>query len=180
MTEDYYTPDTPSIKQFKLTNDDEIICEVLQWDDEENRAIVVRAVMRIINIEDYPRGLRFFAFRPWMSFKDDPDELQSLSSEHIIAEAIPDKELIRHYVETITTIKEQISKKRKPGNIPMDKMKELSEEFEGLSDEEIKDMLKEKLMEKGAEEDTDEEVLLLGDSDDAHNVIPFKPPKTIH
>lgn len=180
MTENLYTPDTPSIKQFKLTNDDEIICEVLQWDDEENRAIVVRAVMRIINIEDFPRGLRFFAFRPWMSFKDDPEELQSLSAEHIIAETIPDKDLIKHYVETITTIKEQLNKKKKPGNIPMDKMKELHEEFEGLSEEEIKDLLKQRLLESASKEDVDQELLLLGDSDDGNNVIPFKPPKTIH
>ena len=61
-----YLAETPQIKQFKLTNDDEIICEVLQWDDEENRAVIIRAVMRIINIEDYHRGLRFFAFRPWI------------------------------------------------------------------------------------------------------------------
>ena len=115
--------ETPQIKQFKLSNDDEIICEVLQWDDDENRSVIIRAVMRIINIEDYNRGLRFFAFRPWMSFKDDPEELQSLNGEHIIAETLPDKELIKHYVVTISNIKEQLKQNKVPGNIPMDRIR---------------------------------------------------------
>ena len=173
-----YLAETPQIKQFKLTNDDEIICEVLQWDDEENRAVIIRAVMRIINIEDYHRGLRFFAFRPWMSFKDDPDELQSLNSEHIIAESLPDAELIKHYVATVGSIKDQLEKKKKPGNIPMDKLLELNEEFEGLTHDEIKDILKERMLTAEKENKIDSPVM--GDSDNLQNVIQFKPPKTIH
>ena len=42
------------IKQFKLTNDDEIICEVIQWDEPENSAMLIRAAMRIVLIEDFP------------------------------------------------------------------------------------------------------------------------------
>ena len=30
-----------NLKQFKLSNDDEIICEVVQWNDEDNDAIIV-------------------------------------------------------------------------------------------------------------------------------------------
>ena len=63
------------IKQFKLTNNDEIICQVLQYDDADNAAMVVRGTMRIIAAEDYTRGVRFYAFRPWMGFTDGPDEL---------------------------------------------------------------------------------------------------------
>ena len=61
------------IKQFKLTNNDEIICQVLQYDDADNAAMVVRGTMRIIAAEDYTRGIRFYAFRPWMGFTDGPD-----------------------------------------------------------------------------------------------------------
>ena len=32
----------PKIKQFKLTNNDEIVCEVLEYDTPENAAILVR------------------------------------------------------------------------------------------------------------------------------------------
>lgn len=75
-----------TVKQFKLTNDEEIICEVIQWDDPENAAMVVRGAMRIVLIEDFKRGVRFYAFRPWMGFIDDPSVLQSLNAAHIIGE----------------------------------------------------------------------------------------------
>ena len=64
---------TENIKQFKLSNDDEIICEVIEWDNEDNSAIITRGMLRIIQGEDVDKGLRFFAFRPWMGFAEDPN-----------------------------------------------------------------------------------------------------------
>ena len=53
-----------AIKQFKLTNDDEIICEVVQWDSEEESTMIIRGAMRIVTMEDFSRGVRLYAFRP--------------------------------------------------------------------------------------------------------------------
>tara|TARA_Y100001963_G_scaffold155802_1_gene247868 strand:+ start:6770 stop:7288 length:519 start_codon:yes stop_codon:yes gene_type:complete len=164
---------TPVLKQFKLANSEEIICEVIEWDDEENPTLIVRAVMKIINIEDYNKGTRFFAFRPWMSFKDDPKELQTLNPIHIVSESFPNSELIKYYTSTITSINEQVDKKRKPPNIPIDKIRQMEQKFKGMSDEEIEDYLDQKAL---YQEITEDEIL--GDSGD--NIIPFKPPKTIH
>ena len=63
------------VKQFKLTNNDEIVCEVHQWNDSESDDIIIKKALKIVSIEDYSRGIRFFALRPWMSFQDDPDYL---------------------------------------------------------------------------------------------------------
>src|SRR6056300_964057 len=74
-----------NIKQFKLTNNEEIICEVIEWNTGEDPGdILIKKALRVISVEDYQKGWRFFAFRPWMSFQDDPDLLQTLNSSHII------------------------------------------------------------------------------------------------
>ena len=85
------------VKQFKLTNNDEIVCEVHQWNDEENDDIIIKKALKIVSVEDYTRGIRFFALRPWMSFQDDPDYLHSLNSSHIIVTSAPTKHMLKYY-----------------------------------------------------------------------------------
>ena len=38
----------PQIKQFKLSTGEEIICEVVQWDDADSAAIIFRAGMQLV------------------------------------------------------------------------------------------------------------------------------------
>ena len=50
-----------NIKQFKLTNNEEIVCEVVEWDTQDEVGdILVKKALRIIAIEDYQKGWRFF------------------------------------------------------------------------------------------------------------------------
>ena len=107
-----------AIKQFKLTNDDEIICEVVQWDSEEESTMIIRGAMRIVTMEDFSRGVRLYAFRPWMGFADDPSVLQSLNSSHIIGELTPGDEIMKQYNKTLKNIKETLTKK----NMPLDEV----------------------------------------------------------
>ena len=87
-----------NIKQFKLTNNEEIICEVMEWDTGEDTGdILVKKALRVIAIEDYQKGWRFFAFRPWMAFQDDPSSLQTLNSSHIIVTSNPSPNILKHY-----------------------------------------------------------------------------------
>ena len=87
-----------NIKQFKLTNNEEIVCEVVEWDTQDEVGdILVKKALRIIAIEDYQKGWRFFAFRPWMSFQDDPESLQTINSSHIIVTTNPTANIIKHY-----------------------------------------------------------------------------------
>jgi len=113
------------IKQFKLTNDDEIICEVIQWDDEDNSGMIIRGAMRIILIEDHKRGVRFYAFRPWMGFTEDPSILQTLNSAHIIGEVSPSKEIVQHYGGTISKIKKALAKR----DVPLDDIHEKNRRY---------------------------------------------------
>jgi len=160
-----------TVKQFKLTNDEEIICEVIQWDDPDNAAMVVRGAMRIVLIEDFKRGVRFYAFRPWMGFTDDPSVLQSLNAAHIIGEVTPSADIIKHYDGTIKKIKKEIHKRDMPLDEIQDRASDMSEsEFEAFLSEYLK------------ENDLDifDPDLDGFDSDAASNVIKFKPKGTMH
>ena len=149
-----------SIRQFKLNTGEEIICEVIQWDDEENPSIIIRSAMKIIETMSMKTGLRLFSFHPWMSFQDDHGALQTLCSNHIVGEASPSNELLSMYVKCIKKYKEFLKNKDKVEPIDLD-------QFDGLTDEELTNFL-DKEMKK-----------IIQDSDQGDNVIPFKP-KTIH
>lgn len=152
------------IKQFKLTNDDEIICEVVEWDNEDTSNIVVRRALKLINVEDFSKGIRFFAFRPWMLFNDDPDEFQSINSVHIIGEINPSDDVVNRYKTSVLAMAAQNNSKK---SFSLD---EVAEKADWMNDEEF-DNYMETLTE------TKEE--LLPDSDENINVIKFKPKKPI-
>lgn len=145
-----------TIKQFKLTNDDEIICEVLEWDNEENSAIIVRAALRIIQGIDVDKGMRFYAFRPWMGYVTDPNELHSLNSAHIIGEVTPNKDLTKLYKGTIGKMLSIVDNPKSDFNI---------DELSGMEEEEIEEYI-EYHLNKSTSEDNDS---------DFDNVIRFKP-----
>lgn len=84
-------------KQFKLTNNDEIICEVVKWTDDGD--VLVRSAMRIVQGEDPYKGVRFYYFRPFMVFQDSLP--QRINASHIIAEADPTEEMMEHYAGAI-------------------------------------------------------------------------------
>ena len=158
-----------TIKQFKLSNDDEIICEVVQWDDPENSSMVIRGAMRIILIEDHKRGVRFYAFRPWMGFTDDPSILQTLNSSHIIGEISPSDELAKHYGGTVKRIKSALVKR----DMPLD---EIQDQTENMTEEEFEEFIGQYLDKDDLFNPEDFEL----DSGESTNVIKFKPKGTMH
>ena len=154
------------IKQFKLTNDDEIICEVLQWDNEESSDMIIRGTLRIINVEDFTKGVRFYAFRPWMIFSEDPESLHTLNSAHIIAETNPSKELLNHYAQSLSEIVKQLKSKRRKKAMSLD---DVAAKIDELDEDEFDRYLEEAL------EDMDDPLDFCGDSDKGSNVVEFKP-----
>ena len=165
-----------NIKQFKLTNNEEIVCEVVEWDTrDEVGDILVKKALRVIAIEDYQKGWRFFAFRPWMSFQDDPESLQTINSSHIIVTTNPTANIIKHYKACLRGIAHDLklnkSGKRKKVYANID---EIQDQMRELTDDEMDDFLERKY---GAMAEPD----LFPDSDGS-NIIPFKTKrnKTFH
>ena len=154
-------------RQFKLTNNDEVICEVLQWDSEDNAAILVKGALKILNFDDLSRGVRLFAFRPWMGLQNDIDLYQTINAAHVIGEVLPSDSLMKYYNKTMTELKTMSDKKKYP-DLDLDDVLQrfpvdgTDQEF----DEYLNDVL------------TPSDTYL--DSDMPENVIKFKPKGTLH
>ena len=88
---------TLEIKQFKLANDEEIICQVVEWPTIDEPSMVIRRPMKVISMENYREGARYYAFRPWLMFQEHKDNMQILNSLHIIVEASPSEYLVDQY-----------------------------------------------------------------------------------
>ena len=160
-----------NLKQFKLTNDDEIICEVVDHkDNNEEHAIVIRKALKINSAEDFENNIRYYSFRPWVSFQDDPSELSVLNVGHIIGESLPSNTLVLHYAAAVREV--EIAKKNK-------KEFNLDEVFNEISDMD-EDAVEEFLERKLGEITTNKESQFMADSAQP-NIIHFKPPKdTMH
>ncbi len=147
-----------TFKQLKFTNGDEIIADVV---DEENKHMVVRAAMRIVECENIEEGYSYFAFRPFISFTQDVEALQLVHTHQLIVEAIPSKNIMKHYATAV----KRMSKFTKLG--------QTLEDFEMMSGEEMEGYI-EKLVEDELAEEKEESKKL------GENVIVFKPKDTIH
>lgn len=123
-----------NFRQFKLSNGDEVVCEVLQYPmDDEDATITVRNVYKIAMITS-PTGdnNRYYHFRPWMVYQDKKELSQTINLNHIVAEAVPTKDLLAHYFKV--TLEEE-------SNLSVEdilkKIREMTSElnpFEGDSD----------------------------------------------
>ena len=162
-----------SIKQFKLTNNDEIVCEVLDWDIGEDAGdVLVKKALRVVGVEDYQKGWRFFCFRPWRCFQDEPESLQTLNSAHIIVTSNPSKDILKHYKTCIKRIEEDIKLNKNTKRKAYANLDEIQKELRDLTDDEMDDFLENKY---GAVEEAPYSL----DSDDG-KIIKFKPKTSLH
>jgi len=147
-----------TFKQLKFANGDEIIADVV---DEEKNHMVVRAAMRIIEVENIDEGYSYFAFRPFISFTQDVGALQLVHTDQLIVEAIPSKNIMKHYATAV---------KR------MDKFTKLGatlEDFEMMDSEEMENYIEQMVQDEIDEEQKEAKKL-------CENVVIFKPKDTIH
>tara|TARA_B000000609_G_scaffold96396_1_gene73529 strand:+ start:452 stop:892 length:441 start_codon:yes stop_codon:yes gene_type:complete len=90
------------IRQFKLANDDEIMCEVVEYHEEDD-AIVIRKTMKMVQMDNMANGTRYYAFRPFMMYQMTKEAFQIINCQHIVAEANPNQDLILEYFKAIET-----------------------------------------------------------------------------
>lgn len=166
-----------NLKQFKMTNNDEIICEVVEdTDADDGGVIVIRKALRILTSEDYENNIRYYSFKPLLSFQDEFKELVVMNVGHIICEALPSKTLVVHYSRAVKEV-ESAEKAKQERNIDVDV---LLNEIEGMDDDEITDYLQHKLHSNDivyTDGLVEEDGVL---DSDAPNVIQFKPKGTMH
>ena len=116
--------------------------------------------MNLCDSVNMRNGYKFFSFRPWLSFSDDPDILQTVNSEHVIGETTPSPELINLYDRSIERLLKFLEDKEQSAPINLDHLSD-------LTDDEVHEYL-EKTMDNKE----------INDSDEHSNILQF--PKTFH
>lgn len=153
-----------NLRQFKLTNSDEIVAEIMEIAEEGD--LVIRNVLKIFHAEDQNAGIRYYSFKPWLSFQDNLEEITVLNIGHIIGETQPSKELISHYSQAMYQIHQYTNNNRKK-DLNVD---ELERETVGMDDDELYEYMQQKLQSLVTKEET------MLDSE-SQNVIQFRPSK---
>tara|TARA_Y100001937_G_scaffold113203_1_gene161623 strand:- start:313 stop:798 length:486 start_codon:yes stop_codon:yes gene_type:complete len=160
-----------NIKQFKLVNNDEIVCEFVESVGKEGD-LIVRKMLKIFHAEDYNNGIRYYSFKPMLSFQDDLNSLNVLNCDHIVLETEPSKTLLYHYTSALDEI-ERVKKVR--GDNKDLNIDEIMMDTTDMSTEEIAAYLQEKY-DMGMI--SDEELYSLDSAD--NNVIHLNPKGTMH
>jgi hypothetical protein len=155
---------TGQFKQFKLTNGDEMVCEIIEI-SEEMADVIVRRAMKIVITDDLEENVRYYTLKPWVSFQDDTSDLISLNSVHIIGESTPSVSMMEHYAKALVDVDKYNAVKAAGVSI-----NEIHEKMKELSEEEMEAFLNEKY----------DEIDELKDSGDTGNIIRFNPKGTMH
>ena len=91
------------LRQFKLADGDEILCEVLEWHEDED-ALVIRKTLKLVMMDNMANGVRYYAFRPFMMYQMNSAAFQIINCQHIIAEAAPTQDLINEYFNSLESL----------------------------------------------------------------------------
>jgi hypothetical protein len=150
-------------KQFKLTNGEEMVCELVANGDEDSTAdVIIRRAMKIVTTDDLEDNVRYYTLKPWMSFQDDTDDLVALNSVHIVGESTPSETVMLHYAAALADA-DKYNKVKKAGLT----LQEIEEKLHELSEEEMNEFLQAKYEE-------------IANDSDISNIIQFKPKDTVH
>lgn len=92
-----------NVRQFKLSSGEELICEVVEWNanDEDLEEIVVRNMYNIISVDGDEPGSRYYTFRPFLCLQNSESIFQTLNPFHIVATAIPTINIIEQFESTV-------------------------------------------------------------------------------
>lgn len=157
------------IRQFKLASGEEIVCEVVQWQNEEELELVVRKVMKLV-MGEMETGVRYYSFRPWMVYQENPDDLLILQGNHVVGIAYPPDSLIKQFNEAVDDMEQMYKQRQK------EYLQSIGKE-EYKTTKQINDLTKSLL----DEVDMIEEYLKQLNDSDSSNVLVFDPSKkTLH
>ena len=119
------------VKQFKLTNGQEILCEVIEWPEEGHHDMIVRNAMEIVRHQ----GMHdvYYAFRPWLHYNESSDSLVIINSNHISATTTPNKHLFGQYSFSVKDAQSVAEERDETAKVDIaDKMQKISDALVNL------------------------------------------------
>lgn len=160
--------DKYEVRQFKLASGEEIVCEIIQWNNEEELELVVRKAMKLV-MGEMETGVRYYSFRPWMVYQENPDDFIVLNGNHVIGIGFPTDSLLKQYDEAVVEMDEMYKSREK------EYKESLGDDYKSVDD--INEMTRNL---KKTSDEIEEYLESLKDKDSStSNVITFNP-KQIH
>ena len=102
--------DINNVKQLKIADGSEIICEIMEELEED---IVVRGAFRIARV-DVDQERSYYMFKPWMTYVEESDHFITINLYHLIAATIPSKDILEQYENAIEKISEAVEERDGP------------------------------------------------------------------
>jgi hypothetical protein len=92
--------DMGNVKHFKLSNGEEMLCDIVEELDDE---IIIRNALKIVRIEE-SIDKAYYIFKTWMIFQEDQNSVLSLNMFHVMGIATPAEELMQQYEVALGTL----------------------------------------------------------------------------
>lgn len=101
------------IRQFKMITGQEIICEVMEWPDDQVADMIVKNAVEVVGT-DMSDGIRYYSFKPWMVMQEGDGLYLNLNADMIVCEAIPTPKLFSYYEEAIANKQKEMEEEETP------------------------------------------------------------------
>lgn len=165
-----------NVMQFKLTNGEEIICQVVDWPEKNDVDFIVHnALLLMQEIVDGTRTK--YMFKPWFTMAEKSDQYISISKDQVVACVYPNDILNIEYMNAKREMYYRSRSKKIENALP-----QLEDYFnqDKMEQKKIDQMQKEILALIDEMERNNEIEETYDDSDAPSNVIKFPGPDSIH
>lgn len=146
-----------NLVQLKMTGGDEVICEVMEWPDQDGKEMIVRNAMVLSYSFDEDLTNHIYGLKPWFSMIENPMEYIVINTDHVMCTTRPNSMFVKEYNEALVQM-HSLGQRRVRDHLRQ--VKEFEEKFKEKFEEVTKRLL-----------DT-------GDSVESSNVLKFPPPDT--
>ena len=96
------------LRQFKLTNGDEIVCEIME---DLELDLVIRFALRLTTVSSEDNKI-YYIFKPFMIYQTNQNNVITLNTSHIMGAAIPDDDLLPQYFSAVDMLKRDTSDRK--------------------------------------------------------------------
>jgi hypothetical protein len=122
------------VRQFKMITGQEIICEVMEWPDDQVADMIVKNAVEVVGT-DMADGIRYYSFKPWMVMQEGDGVFLNLNADMIVCEAIPTAKLFSYYEEAIANKKKELEEDEVPMSSKIEEwLNRLRDQVEGATD----------------------------------------------
>ena len=121
--------DMGNVKHFKLSNGEEMLCDIVEELDDE---LIIRNALKIVRVEESLEK-SYYIFKTWMIFQEDPNSVLSLNMFHVMGIATPAEELMEQYEVAAGTLFDEKEDDERESTIDetMERVKNLIKELRG-------------------------------------------------